>query len=392
MTPAHAGGGSDDRAAATVERYEKQVHELQTQVKFLEDEVALLRRRLTNAPRQVTILEEKLIETRERPRAGDGPEPEARRRAARASRRRSRRSREEVEKLSQPPASFGVFLGANDDGSIDVFTSGRKMRVNASARARRSARSPGVAGHPQRGAERRRGPRARPQGEVVKVKDRLGEDRVVVFGRGDEEIVATLAGACVATAIRAGDVLLYRPPLRRGPRAAAEGGGRGARPGGDPRLSATRTSAASRGRSRRSATPSSCRSCTRSCSTSTSWSRRRASCCTALRAAARRSSRRRSPNSLADKVARADRPRGRALATSSTSRVRSCSTSTSARPSGRSARSSSARRSGARRACPSSCSSTRWTRSSARAAPGSPPTWSPRSCRSCCPSSTASRP
>src|SRR5438067_12187469 len=47
-----------------VERYEKEAHELQTQVKFLEDEVALLRRRLTNAPRQVTILEEKLLETR----------------------------------------------------------------------------------------------------------------------------------------------------------------------------------------------------------------------------------------------------------------------------------------------------------------------------------------
>ena len=48
-----------------VERYEKQVHELQSQVKFLEEEVGLMRRRLTNAPRQVTILEEKLVETRE---------------------------------------------------------------------------------------------------------------------------------------------------------------------------------------------------------------------------------------------------------------------------------------------------------------------------------------
>jgi hypothetical protein len=30
-------------------------------------------------------------------------------------------------------------------------------------------------------------------GEVMKVKDRLGEDRVVVVGRGDEELVATLS-------------------------------------------------------------------------------------------------------------------------------------------------------------------------------------------------------
>jgi proteasome-associated ATPase len=46
------------------ERYEKQIHELQTQLRFLEDEVALLRRRLTNAPRQVKILEEKLLESK----------------------------------------------------------------------------------------------------------------------------------------------------------------------------------------------------------------------------------------------------------------------------------------------------------------------------------------
>ena len=40
-----------------IERYEKQAHELQTQVKFMEEEVGLLRRRLTNAPRQVTLME-----------------------------------------------------------------------------------------------------------------------------------------------------------------------------------------------------------------------------------------------------------------------------------------------------------------------------------------------
>jgi proteasome-associated ATPase len=46
------------------EQFEKQVHELQTQVRFLEDEVSLLRRRLTNAPRQVKLLEDKLLEAR----------------------------------------------------------------------------------------------------------------------------------------------------------------------------------------------------------------------------------------------------------------------------------------------------------------------------------------
>src|SRR6266550_8863679 len=106
----------------------EQVDELRSQVKFLEEEVGLMRRRLTNAPRQVTILEEKLVETREQlTRAMAQNEKLAD--ALRAERDKIESLAEEVEKLSQPPASFGVYLGTNDDGSIDVFTSGRKMRV-----------------------------------------------------------------------------------------------------------------------------------------------------------------------------------------------------------------------------------------------------------------------
>ena len=111
-----------------VERYDKQVHELQTQVKFLEEEVGLLRRRLTNAPRQVTILEEKLVETREPLTRAIGQNQKLAD-ALRAEREKIEALAEEVEKLSQPPASFGVYLATNDDGSIDVFTAGRKMRV-----------------------------------------------------------------------------------------------------------------------------------------------------------------------------------------------------------------------------------------------------------------------
>ena len=37
-----------------------------------------------------------------------------------------------MEKLSQPPASFGVYLGSNDDDTVDAHEAGRKMRVNAS--------------------------------------------------------------------------------------------------------------------------------------------------------------------------------------------------------------------------------------------------------------------
>src|SRR6204780_1136971 len=36
--------------------------------------------------------------------------------------------RDEVEKLTQPPAVYGTFIDFNDDGTVDIFASGRKMR------------------------------------------------------------------------------------------------------------------------------------------------------------------------------------------------------------------------------------------------------------------------
>ncbi len=193
-----------------VEHFEKQVHELQTQVKFLEDEVSLLRRRLTNAPRQVTILEEKLVETREQLTKAMSQNQKLAD-ALRTERDKIEALAEEVEKLSQPPASFGVYLGANDDQTIDVFTAGRKMRVNVSPDIEVKLLRPGtqlILNDALNVVEVLDVDR---QGEVVKVKERLGDDRAVVVGRGDEEMVTTLSADLMAQGVRAGDVLLYDP-------------------------------------------------------------------------------------------------------------------------------------------------------------------------------------
>ncbi|MFN8069262.1 MAG: proteasome ATPase [Mycolicibacterium insubricum] len=40
--------------------------------------------------------------------------------------------REEVDRLGQPPSGFGVLLGVADEETVDVFTSGRKMRLTVS--------------------------------------------------------------------------------------------------------------------------------------------------------------------------------------------------------------------------------------------------------------------
>src|SRR5919201_4880059 len=127
-----------------LESYEKQVHELQTQIRFLEDEIALLRRRLTNAPRQVKVLEERLVQSRsDLSRAMAQNEKLVA--TLKSEREKIEGLKEEVEKLTKPPASFGIYLGSNEDQSVDVFTAGRKMRVNV---------DPGIdTGKLRRGAE-----------------------------------------------------------------------------------------------------------------------------------------------------------------------------------------------------------------------------------------------
>jgi proteasome-associated ATPase len=189
------------------ERYEKQIHELQTQLRFLEDEVALLRRRLTNAPRQVKILEEKLLESKSDLSRALG-QNEKLASTLQAEKERIEALREEVEKLSQPPATFGVFLARNEDGSVDVFTGGRKMRVNAAPEVDVSEVPRGaevILNEALNVVEILDPDRA---GEVMTVKDRLGDDRAVIIGRGDEEIVATLAASLRGEGVRAGDRLL----------------------------------------------------------------------------------------------------------------------------------------------------------------------------------------
>ncbi|HEX2425974.1 MAG TPA: proteasome ATPase [Actinomycetota bacterium] len=189
------------------ERYEKQIHELQTQLRFLEDEVALLRRRLTNAPRQVKILEEKLLESKSDLSRALG-QNEKLASTLQAEKERIEALREEVEKLSQPPATFGVFLARNEDGSVDVFTGGRKMRVNAAPEVDVSEVPRGaevILNEALNVVEVLDPDRA---GEVMTVKDRLGDDRAVIIGRGDEEIVATLAASLRGEGVRAGDRLL----------------------------------------------------------------------------------------------------------------------------------------------------------------------------------------
>ena len=93
-----------------------------------EEEVTVLRRRLQESPRRVQTLEEKLLETKGQ-LAQAVSQNEKLTFTLQTAKEHVANLREEVEKLTQPPSAYGTYLGANDDGTVDVFSGGRKMRV-----------------------------------------------------------------------------------------------------------------------------------------------------------------------------------------------------------------------------------------------------------------------
>jgi proteasome-associated ATPase len=202
-----------DRAAPDpqeqLERYEKDIHQLQTQIKFLEDETALLRRRLTNSPRQVKVLEEQLLQARSE-LARTVSQNEKLVGVLQSERERLTALKEEVEKLAQPPATFGVYLRHNEDDSVDVYTSGRKMRVNVDPQIERDRFRRGVEVILNEALNVVDVLDQDVLGEVMTVKQLIEGDRAVLIGRGDEEVVAILAST-VKGHLRAGDPVLYDP-------------------------------------------------------------------------------------------------------------------------------------------------------------------------------------
>ncbi|WP_129336208.1 proteasome ATPase [Cellulomonas endophytica] len=113
----------------------------------------------------------------------------------------------QVDDLAKPPGTYATFLASRADGSVDIVSAGRKMHVGASPTLDLSALRPGQevmlnealtvveAG----GYER--------VGELVTVKELLGEDRALVVGRGDEERVVRFAGQVMNARVRVGDAL-----------------------------------------------------------------------------------------------------------------------------------------------------------------------------------------
>ncbi len=182
--------------------------ELVAQVRFLEAEVGDLRRRLSDGPVSSRGLELRLADT-QRSLAAVTSQNERLAQTLREARDQITKLKEEVDRLAQPPAGFGTFLTRNDDDSVDVFTGGRKLRVNV---------SPGVELDTlQRGQEVMLNEALNvvgamdfeQVGEVVMFKEVLADgDRVLVIANADEERVVRIAEPLRSVKLRAGDSLL----------------------------------------------------------------------------------------------------------------------------------------------------------------------------------------
>ncbi|MCP9463660.1 MAG: proteasome ATPase [Nitrospira sp.] len=119
--------------------------------------------------------------------------------------------RAEVDKLTAPPSSYAIFSSLNEDGTANVFVSGRKMKVSIHPAINRAQLKRGqevVLNEALNVIEAKSFER---QGEVVRLKDVLEGGRALVTLHFDEEKVVELGDPLMAERLSVGDHLLYDP-------------------------------------------------------------------------------------------------------------------------------------------------------------------------------------
>ena len=123
---------------------------------------------------------------------------------------------EEVDRLAQPPSGYGVFLGTNQDDTVDVFTSGRRMRLVCSPSIDVGELKGGQTVRLNEALTVVEGTGFERVGEVSALRELLdGGQRALVVGHADEERVVWLADPLVPESddpnplvLRPGDSLL----------------------------------------------------------------------------------------------------------------------------------------------------------------------------------------
>jgi proteasome-associated ATPase len=107
--------------------------------------------------------------------------------------------REEVDRLGQPPSGYGVLLGTHEDDTVDVFTSGRKMRLTCSPNIEVGTLKQGQTVRLNEALTVVEAGHYESVGEISTLREILADGhRALVVGHADEERIVWLAEPLVA--------------------------------------------------------------------------------------------------------------------------------------------------------------------------------------------------
>jgi proteasome-associated ATPase len=107
--------------------------------------------------------------------------------------------REEVDRLGQPPSGYGVLLAAHEDDTVDVFTSGRKMRLTCSPNIEVGVLKQGQTVRLNEALTVVEAGNFESVGEISTLREILSDGhRALVVGHADEERIVWLAEPLVS--------------------------------------------------------------------------------------------------------------------------------------------------------------------------------------------------
>jgi proteasome-associated ATPase len=107
--------------------------------------------------------------------------------------------REEVDRLGQPPSGYGVLLSVQDDDTVDVFTSGRKMRLTCSPNIEVQSLKKGQTVRLNEALTVVEAGHFEAVGEISTLREILSDGhRALVVGHADEERIVWLAEPLLA--------------------------------------------------------------------------------------------------------------------------------------------------------------------------------------------------
>jgi proteasome-associated ATPase len=198
---------TDSNYRRRLTEYEVQVQDLQAYIRSLESETGRLRKKMEDMPKEFMVLESKLREAnRQLVQAFNQNEKLVN--TLYDAREQITSLKEEVDKLCAPPSTYGVYLSENEDGTVNILSQGRKVKVNLHPAIKAIDIKPGQELILNEGLNVVEMAGYEIQGEVVVLKELLDNHRAVVTQRADEDKVGIIADPLRGIKLKIGDHIL----------------------------------------------------------------------------------------------------------------------------------------------------------------------------------------